>query len=163
MDNTDSRKPMIVEPKSKPKSKHFDIIDSLQELYPPGSPEAKIPSGWALDKQGLYKKVLSKPYSYYRRIAYNPIAIKRLLIEQETENELFVLSFFREGKWGHIIVKREIAMNKNMIPALAAYGFPVNTTNAKFIVDYLTAYEAQNIHLLVSQQSTLLQHLKGEA
>jgi len=127
------------------------IKDCLKDLNPPGPDKAKIPGGWKISETGLSMEKHKNDATYWESVAPYPVILKGRLKDLETGHEWLELAYFREGEWRSVIVERETAMHKNKIIELAASGFPVNTTNAKSVVDYLTAYEALNLHLLAPE------------
>lgn len=78
-------------------------------------------------------------------------------IKVGTEEEHFQLSWWRDNTWNVRNVPRAQIANANEIHKLAKHGFPVTTTTAKYLVEYLADFERLNlVHLPVQIASTQL-------
>lgn len=72
-------------------------------------------------------------------------------IKVGTEEEYFQLSWWRDNKWNMRNVPRAQIANANEIHKLAKHGFPVTTTTAKYLVEYLADFERLNLAQLPVQ------------
>lgn len=135
--------------RQEPENEAREVHEILKEIDPPGPAGARIPDGWVLRETGLHKwKTGRNGKDYLEHTTTAPFLISGRMKDLETGREWLELAYFREGSWRKVVVARETVMHKSKIIELAGSGFPVNTTNAKSVVDYLTDYEALNLSLL---------------
>ncbi len=69
---------------------------------------------------------------------------------KDTENgaEHLRIAWYRDASWHARIVEREILASVQKILAMAAFGLPVNSNNARLVVQYLADFEAANLDCL---------------
>ncbi|WP_067936496.1 DUF927 domain-containing protein [Alicyclobacillus kakegawensis] len=109
-------------------------------------PDLKVPAHYSLDAEHTFKTSLNEEGEVTRRIiAHSPILITRILRDIDLDRESWELCWRRHGEWRYQIVDRDICADSKKIVGLSAYGFPVNSTNARGIVQYLDEFEACNL------------------
>ena len=117
----------------------------------PGAPvsdEARVPDGWRIAPDGIFRLSCDGA----EKIAAAPVVISGRLVSVEDESERVTLACLRAGEWQEHVTDRAVIANARRVVDLATYGFPVNSTNDRDIVEYLAAYEAANLdHIPVSR------------
>lgn len=124
----------------------------------PPAPDLKLPAHYALDAEHTFKTSLNEEGEVTRRvIAHSPIVITQILRDIDLGRESWELAWRRHGEWQRQIVDRDVCADSKKIVGLSAYGFPVNSSNARDLVQYLAEFEACNItQLPVSHVSSHL-------
>jgi putative DNA primase/helicase len=117
----------------------------VREVLPeaPVPPETKVPTDWDLTEAG----VRSSREGVVGDISA-PTAIAGRGRDAARGTEYVCLVWFREGVWRRRIVEREVLANTQKILALAAFGLPVTSNNARLMVQYIADFEAANIEKL---------------
>lgn len=72
----------------------------------------------------------------------------------ETGEEKIEVAFKRDGQWHKAIYPRSTIFTSRAITALADLGCTVTSENAKHIVKFLAALEAENIDIIKKADST---------
>lgn len=103
----------------------------------------RVPNGWMLDESGLYFHGEEEEDNARMASAY-PIVITKKLIDLEENSEKLEVTFLVEGEWRTVAAPREVFANTSKIIALATYGLPVTSLNARHIVSYLYEMEVFN-------------------
>ena len=92
--------------------------------------------------------------TYERTIAMSPLSVMSRLVDVDSGEEALRIAWMRDGP-RTLVVDRGTAMNARDIVGLASKGFPVNSANARDIVEFITAFEAANFdHLRVERVSS---------
>lgn len=115
----------------------------------PVSDELIVPPGWKLTRGGVaIQKIRNTQYG--EEVDYIPVAPSPIMITGRLKNiadgtESVRLSWLRDGQWqSHTAERAQVANSKSLVD-LANIGFPVTSTKAKQIVDYMADFEAANI------------------
>ncbi len=87
-------------------------------------------------------------------IAHAPILIAARLRDIDIGTEALDLCFLRPDGWRHVIVDRAVALDGRQIVQLASRGFPVASTTATFVVEYLNNLEGLNFQEIPTTKST---------
>lgn len=112
----------------------------------------RIPDGWRLDEQGIWCE--KDGYRGPEPACASPILITRRLRSAERVNsERIEVSFRRDGRWHSSIQSRSTVFAARTLPALADMGLPVTSENARYIVQYLAALEAENMERIPKMDS----------
>jgi putative DNA primase/helicase len=115
-----------------------------------------VPSSFSLrldaTTQNIYNKALKEEIEVV--IAHAPILIAARLRDIDCETESLDLRYRRSDGWHQLIVDRAVALDSRQITQLASRGFPVASTNAQNIVEYLHELEGLNFGDIPITQST---------
>lgn len=107
----------------------------------------RLPRGWSFEDDegtpGLYAVREGKEGKTYRRAAWVPVAVIGWAKDITTGAE-FVVVAWKCGAWARRTVPRQIIADTRQLVQLAAFGFPVTSTVAKDLVEYLAEVENQN-------------------
>ena len=119
-----------------------ESMASLTEQWPdfPDAGEMVFPAGWTSGPDWISKTVGSLISRIHARIA-----ITRRLSDAGGQTSFVELAWSRSGSWKKMIFPRGLLASARSIVALADYDMPVNSNNAADLIDYLDAYEAQNL------------------
>ena len=110
-----------------------------------------IPFGWELSHQGGLEKVSWKndlsDNSFQNRVQVSPVSIviTARMLNSLSGTEAVRLAWYRDEKWKQHIADRKVIATAKDIPALADVGLPVTSQTAKYLVEYLSDFEAANI------------------
>ncbi|MFZ5447051.1 MAG: DUF927 domain-containing protein [Thermodesulfobacteriota bacterium] len=130
--------------------------DEKPELPPvnatlPNAPVLKnitIPAGWSLTPEGVGKIIKIKEGLEHRLVAPAPIMIAGRLVDQVDDTEFLKLTWLRDGRWKEQTISRKVIATTRAITELAEVGLPVTSKNAGDLVEFLAAFEAENIGML---------------
>lgn len=105
-----------------------------------------VPKNWMLNQDGVYRRLFSKSGEELepRRITYKPIVISGKFKNVTDECEGLIVSWFDGRAWKESVRTRDYFMITNKITDLSSDGFPVNSNNAKDVIQYLTDFEEEN-------------------
>jgi hypothetical protein len=118
------------------------------ELELPNAPVGRsliVPKGWSLHSDGLFQHSISRNGEPIKAlIASAPIYISERTINLDTHEEKLALAHVRDDAWKSHHVDRSIVMDHRKLVGQATYGLPVNSLNARDIVQFLQAFESAN-------------------
>ncbi len=123
------------------------------------SPNLKIPELYSVTDTRTTKTVIknrnrSDEEIIDVEIAPAPILIQRKFQDIENFSEAWEITWKRGEHWRSEIVDRDVAQDSRKLVSLSRVGVPVNSSNAKGIVEYLLAFESSNMdHLPISYVS----------
>lgn len=131
-------------------------LDKISELIPEavkGAPVAlRQPEGWLYSESGIShideKKVTPT------MVCRTPIILTRRLKSMETGEEKIEIAFKRDGQWSTAIYPRSTIFTARGITVLSDLGCTVTSENAKPVVRFLEALEAENIDIIQKADST---------
>ena len=132
------------------------VIDIDEESIPEALPGAPVnlrqPEGWIYSDKGISKTDEKKftPVTVCR----TPIILTKRLRSMETGEEKMEVAFKRDGTWHKAIYPRSTIFTARGITALADLGCTVTSENAKQVVKFLAALEAENIDIIRKADST---------
>lgn len=89
-----------------------------------------------------------------QRASWQPVLPVERLENIETGEEQIILAFKRDHRWKEITIAKDVVASASKIVALAKYGLPVTSENAKYLVRYLNDVEALNNEDIVLKQSS---------
>lgn len=126
--------------------------ESIPELIADAPVKMKAPSGWTYNDGGIFQKDAQGGETMVCR---TPIIItKRLRKLNGLGEEKIELAFKRDGKWTTVILPRSTALSNRGIIAVADRGATVSSENAKQVVRYLQALEAENLSIIPTVESS---------
>lgn len=131
-------------------------LDNIAELIPEavkGAPVAlRQPEGWIYSESGIShideKKVTPT------MVCRTPIILTRRLKSMETGEEKIEIAFKRDGQWSTAIYPRSTIFTARGVTVLSDLGCTVTSENAKPVVRFLEALEAENIDIIQKADST---------
>lgn len=114
--------------------------------------QLRQPEGWEYDEGGI---TMIDPKTYTpRNVCRCPIIITQRLKAIDTQEEKVEVAFKRDGRWKSAVFLRSTVFQSRNIITLADLGCTITSENAKFVVGFLGALEAENFDLLEPVDST---------
>lgn len=115
--------------------------------------DTAIPDGWHLAPHCLARLKTRMSSSGEEEIILEdicpaPVVISGRLRDIADGDEYTRLAWLRDGHWQHATIERRVIANARSVVELAALGLPVTSGNSAALVDYLAAFEAENIKVL---------------
>ena len=130
--------------------KTAERIDLDRYLTPEAVEGAPInlrqPEGWSYSEKGI-SAIDQKTYNPVT-VCRTPIILTQRLKSLETGDEKIEIAFKRDGKWQSAIYPRSTIFSSRSITTLADLGCTVTSENAKRVVSFLGALEAENIDII---------------
>ena len=131
-------------------------LDLDKELTPEaitGAPlNLRQPEGWIYSDQGI-SLIDAKKYTP-TNICRTPIILTQRLKSIETGEEKIEIAFKRDDQWHSAIYPRSTIFSSRSITTLADLGCTITSENAKQVVRFLGALEAENIDLIPKADAT---------
>nr|WP_325300216.1 DUF927 domain-containing protein [uncultured Dysosmobacter sp.] len=125
-----------------------DIPEAIQ-----GAPmNLRQPEGWIYSEKGI-SQIDEKKYTP-TMVCRTPIILTQRLKSLETGEEKIEIAFKRDGTWHKAIYPRSAIFTARGITALADLGCTVTSENAKQVVRFLSALEAENIDVIQKADAT---------
>nr|WP_273483682.1 DUF927 domain-containing protein [Desulforamulus ruminis] len=124
-----------------------DIVIQPEEVIPGAPVQLRTPAGWRINGKGVFTFV-GKENPVMVKVCPVPVLLTRRLKSIDTGEEKIELSFARDGKWQNVIAQRSNVFQRRTLPMLADKGLPITSEDAKYMVQYLGALEAENLDLL---------------
>lgn len=110
------------------------------------------PEGWIYSEKGI-SHIDEKLYAP-KMICRTPIILTQRLRSLETGEEKIEIAFKRDGEWHRAIYPRSTIFTARGITVLADLGCTVTSENAKQVVRFLSALEAENIDIITKADAT---------
>ena len=136
--------------------KGAERIDLEAQLTPEAIEGAPInlrqPEGWIYSEKGI-SAIDQKTYTPVG-VCRTPIILTQRLKSLETGDEKIAVAFKRDGQWQTAIYPRSTIFSSRSITTLADLGCTVTSENAKRVVSFLGALEAENIDLIPKNDAT---------
>ena len=136
--------------------KGAERIDLEAQLTPEAIEGAPInlrqPEGWIYSEKGI-SAIDQKTYTPVG-VCRTPIILTQRLKSLETGDEKIEVAFKRDGQWQTAIYPRSTIFSSRSITTLADLGCTVTSENAKRVVSFLGALEAENIDLIPKNDAT---------
>ena len=126
--------------------------DNIPEAVEGAPVNLRQPEGWIYSEKGI-SVIDEKKYAPVM-VCRTPIIITQRLRSMETGEEKIEVAFKRDGQWHKAIYPRSTIFTSRAITALADLGCTVTSENAKHIVKFLAALEAENIDIIKKADST---------
>ena len=122
-----------------------DLTEEIPKVLPEQPLALKQPEKWVFSDKGI--SVIGKE-GLPALVCRTPIIITKRLKGIETGEEKVEVSFYRDKKWHTASFPRSVIFTARGITALADLGCTVTSENAKQLVRYLSALEAENIDII---------------
>jgi putative DNA primase/helicase len=113
-----------------------------------GPPSLKVPSGFDLGWSGVFRDT-DPP----ERISHGALLLLSSRQDVSTGRILVEVAWKRRGAWERHVVPRQTISDTRGIASLADRGAPVNSSNARGVIEYLAALEACNASTLPEVQT----------
>ena len=126
--------------------------ESIPEVLPGAPVNLRQPEGWIYSDKGI-SKIDEKKFTPVT-VCRTPIILTQRLRSMETGEEKMEVAFKRDGTWHKTIYPRSTIFTARGITALADLGCTVTSENAKQVVKFLAALEAENIDIIKKADST---------
>jgi len=139
----ENQKLHIVKP-GEPPEKLANILPDLP------FPNLRKPYAWTINANGIWTETKNGPACACRV----PVVLVQRLKNVDTSEERMELAFYRDKEWHHITAEHAVAFSRTAIVQLGNKGLPVSTENAKWLVQYLTDLEGENLDILPMKRST---------
>lgn len=131
-------------------------LDSLADTIPEAVKGAPVnlrqPEGWIYSEGGIRK--IDEKTALPVMICRTPVILTKRLRSMETGEEKMEIAFKRDGAWHKAIFPRSTIFTARGITALSDLGCTVTSENAKQVVSFLSALEAENIDIIQKADST---------
>ena len=131
-------------------------LDEISEIIPEAVKGAPVnlrqPEGWIYSEKGISH--IDEKKAIPTMVCRTPIILTRRLKSMETGEEKIEIAFKRDGQWSKAIFPRSTIFTSRGITALADLGCTVTSENAKMVVRFLEALEAENIDIINKADST---------
>lgn len=136
--------------------KGAEEIDLDEEQIPEAITGAPInlrqPEGWVYSEKGI--SVIDEKKYTPTNICRTPIILTQRLKSIETGDEKMEIAFKRDDEWHTAIYPRSTIFSSRSITALADLGCTITSENAKQVVRFLGALEAENIDIIPKADAT---------
>lgn len=131
-------------------------LDELSDVIPEAVKGAPVnlrqPNGWIYSESGI--SFIDEKRAIPTMICRTPIILTRRLKSMETGEEKIEIAFKRDGQWSKAIFPRSTIFTSRSITVLADLGCTITSENAKMVVRFLEALEAENIDIITKADST---------
>lgn len=136
--------------------KGAEQIDIHQQQIPEAISGAPIrlrqPEGWVYSDKGI-SEINEKKFTP-TLVCRTPILLTQRLKSIETGDEKIEIAFKRDDSWHTAIYPRSTIFSSRSITALADLGCTITSENAKPVVRFLGALEAENIDVIPKADAT---------
>lgn len=134
-------------------------IDIYEEEIPAAIDDAPVtlrqPEKFEFSDKGIYKFIKTPEGAEVPvNVCRTPIIITKRLLSVETGEEKIEIAFKRDGRWNTAIFQRSTLFQSKSITQLADLGCTITSENAKAMVQFLGALEAENIDIIEKAEST---------
>ena len=118
----------------------------------PGAPKnLQQPEGWIYSERGI--SIIEERTQQPKCICRTPIILTKRM-RNEVGEEKIEVAFRRDGEWNTAIFPRTVIFQSKSITCLAELGATITSENAKQVVAFLQALEAENMETLELVDST---------
>ena len=129
-----------------------DISSAIPEAIKGAPVNLRQPEGWIYSEKGISH--IDEKKAIPTTVCRTPIILTQRLKSMETGEEKIEIAFKRDGQWSRAIYPRSTVFTSRNITALADLGCTVTSENAKQVVSFLAALEAENIDIIQKADST---------
>lgn len=126
--------------------------DTIPEAISGAPVNLRQPKGWTYSDSGI-SRFNEKTFAQ-EIVCRTPIIITRRLTSLETGEEKIEIAFKRDKRWTTAVFLRSTLFQSKSIVALADLGCTITSENAKCVVAFLGALEAENIDIIDRANST---------
>ena len=129
-----------------------DLSDTIPEVIKGAPVNLRQPEGWMYSEGGIRR--IDEKTSLPVMVCRTPIILTQRLRSMETGEEKIEIAFKRDDAWHRAIFPRSTIFTARGITALSDLGCTVTSENAKQVVRFLEALEAENIDIITKADST---------
>lgn len=129
-----------------------DLSGAIPEAIKGAPTNLRQPEGWIYSEKGISH--IDEKKAIPTMVCRTPIILTQRLKSMETGEEKIEIAFKRDGQWSRAIYPRSTIFTSRNITALADLGCTVTSENAKQVVSFLAALEAENIDIIQKADST---------
>lgn len=129
-----------------------DLSDTIPEAVKGAPVNLRQPEGWMYSEGGIRK--IDEKTSLPVMVCRTPIILTQRLKSMETGEEKMEIAFKRDGAWHKAIFPRSTIFTARSITVLSDLGCTITSENAKQVVRFLEALEAENIDIIKKADST---------
>lgn len=143
-------------------AERLDIYrENIPEVIPKIPVRLKQPENWTFSKDGIFS--INPKTMEPTHVCRTPIIITKRLRSTDTGEEKIELAFYRDNEWQRTIKPRSVVFQSRSVTCLTDLSCTVTSENAKAVVKYLEALEAENYEIIDKAESTgrLGWHTKG--
>ncbi len=119
---------------------------SIEEVMPDAPVQLRQAPEWRFNDSGIH--TLEDETGALYCVCRTPVLLSRRLRSLETGEEKVEICFKRDGEWRTIITERSTLFQSRTITQLSNLGMTITSENAKLVVRFLQALEAENMDLL---------------
>lgn len=130
----------------------LDAPEEIPEAIQGAPVNLRQPEGWIYSDKGI-SRIDEKQYAP-KTVCRTPIILTQRLKSIESGEEKIEIAFKRDGSWHRAIFPRSTIFTARGITTLADLGCTVTSENAKQVVRFLSALEAENIDVIQRADST---------
>lgn len=130
----------------------LDEPEDIPEAVKGAPVNLRQPEGWIYSDKGI-SRIDEKEYTP-KMVCRTPIILTQRLKSLETGEEKIEIAFKRDGEWHRAIYPRSTIFTARAITVLADLGCTVTSENAKQVVRFLSALEAENIDIIQKADAT---------
>lgn len=130
----------------------LDEPEEIPEAVKGAPVNLRQPEGWIYSDKGI-SQIDEKEYTP-KTVCRTPIILTQRLKSLETGEEKIEIAFKRDGEWHRAIYPRSTIFTARAITVLADLGCTVTSENAKQVVRFLSALEAENIDIIQKADAT---------
>ena len=129
-----------------------DLSGAIPEAIKGAPANLRQPEGWIYSEKGISH--IDEKKAIPTVVCRTPIILTQRLKSMETGEEKIEIAFKRDGQWSRAIYPRSTIFTSRNITALADLGCTITSENAKQVVSFLAALEAENIDIIQKADST---------
>lgn len=129
-----------------------EITDIIPEAVKGAPVNLRQPEGWMYSEKGISH--IDEKKAIPTLVCRTPIILTQRLKSMETGEEKIEIAFKRDGQWSKAIFPRSTIFTSRSITTLADLGCTITSENAKMVVRFLEALEAENIDVICKADST---------
>jgi len=129
-----------------------DISSTIPEAIKGAPVNLRQPEGWIYSEKGISH--IDEKKAIPTMVCRTPLILTQRLKSMETGEEKIEIAFKRDGQWSRAIYPRSTIFTSRNITVLADLGCTITSENAKQVVSFLAALEAENIDIIQKADST---------
>lgn len=130
----------------------LDEPEDIPEAVKGAPVNLRQPEGWIYSDKGI-SHIDEKQYAP-KMVCRTPLILTQRLKSLETGEEKIEIAFKRDGTWHKAIYPRSTIFTARGVTVLADLGCTVTSENAKQVVRFLSALEAENIDIIQKADAT---------
>ena len=133
-------------------ARQIDLAAENEVQAIPGAPKnLKQPEGWIYSERGI--SIIEEKTQQPKCICRTPIILTKRM-RNELGEEKIEVAFRRDGQWNTAIFPRTVVFQSKSVTCLSDLGCTITSENAKQVVAFLQALEAENMETLELVDST---------